>query len=310
AGKIIIEQADFDLHALVNGTVQMLSVQGTRKGISVSSHIDPKTPFLMVGDAVHLRQVLVNLLGNAVKFTDHGSVAVRVRVAGGTSYRPLIRFEVEDTGIGIPADKLDIIFNDFTQADTSTTREFGGSGLGTTIARQLVELMGGQIGVESTQGVGSTFWFEVPIMLQKQAAHDGNDPQSLQDTRVLLLASERQAAVVREDLRAWGVDFDWVTTAARSFSLLVDAGDRERPYSAVRVDQGVLDMKPEQYASIVRQHEMLGGTSLVLIATEILDPLDERRLERFYSAVLPTPLDKRLLFNSIHAAHSEHAYAG
>lgn len=305
AGKIVIDESGFDLHSLVNNTVRILEIQGQRKGIDVSGHIAPQIPFMLVGDAHHLKQVLINLAGNAIKFTEHGSVTIRVTMAGGTSYRPRIRFEVEDTGIGIDVDKIEHIFEDFIQADHSVTRRYGGTGLGTTIAKQLVELMGGTIGVKSIPGEGSIFWFELPISIQKPDT-DNLIPGSLSEMRVLLLASEKHAAVMRSGFRDWGVDFDWVTTPARTLSLMIDASEKGLPYGAAILDQSLLDMSPEQFANIVRNDEALADIPLVLLAADAMEKEESRLLERHYSSVLPLPLDKTLLFNAIHAARSEH----
>lgn len=305
AGKVIIDESSFDLHSLVNSTVRILEIQGQRKGIDVSSHIEPQVPFMLEGDAHHLKQVLVNLAGNAIKFTEHGSVTIRVQLAGGTSYRPRIRFEVEDTGIGIAADKIEHIFKDFAQADHSVTRRYGGTGLGTTIAKQLVELIGGAIGVESTPGEGSKFWFEIPISIQKPDAGNSSS-DSLAAMRILLLASEKQAAVVRTNLRDWGVDFDWVTTPARTLSLMIDASENVLPYGVAIVEQSMLDMNPEQFAHIVRKDKALTDIPLVLLSDNPVSKEESRRLEKLYSSVLPQPINKTLLFNAIHAARSEH----
>ncbi|MET0118689.1 MAG: ATP-binding protein [Sedimenticola sp.] len=305
AGKISIEQSDFDLHALINSTVQMLDMSGQKKGVKVASHIDPSTPFQLRGDSLHLRQVLVNLAGNAIKFTESGSVTLRARAVDGTSYKPVIRFEVEDTGIGIPEDKLGIIFDDFTQADTSTTRRYGGTGLGTTIAKQLVELMGGKIGVTSEMGQGSVFWFELPLAVQKKH-EDEESALSLENTRVLVMMDEKQVAPVRRALRDWQVEFDWVNTSARAFSLMIDASEHGAPYSVVLAGEGLLDMSPKQFAGMVRNDDALKHLSLVLVASDNPGSDQERDLEGYYSSILTHPLDKTLLFNALHAARSEH----
>ncbi|MES9872938.1 MAG: ATP-binding protein [Candidatus Sedimenticola sp. 6PFRAG7] len=306
AGKIAIEQCDFDLHALVNGTVQMLDMSGQKKGVVVASHIDPRTPFLLRGDSLHLRQVLVNLAGNAIKFTESGSVTIRAMAVSGTSFKPVIRFEVEDTGIGIPDNKLGIIFNDFTQADTSTTRQYGGTGLGTTIAKQLVELMGGEIGAFSKEGQGSTFWFELPLAVQKKADDDEPAPSTLENTRVLVLMDEKQIPTVRSAFRDWNVEFDWVSTSARAFSLMIDASEHGAPYSVVLAGENLLDMSPQQFASMIRNDEALKQISLVLLTAGNQEPENGRDLEGIYSSILSPPLDKTLLFNAVHAARSEH----
>jgi PAS domain S-box-containing protein len=163
AGKMELEQHPFSLPMMINDLVALLSTKAGEKGISLNAEIAPQVPAILVGDRLRLRQVLCNLAGNAIKFTIKGGVTIRARVVSAEAGRTLLRFEVIDTGIGIPADKLAVIFNSFTQADASTTRQFGGTGLGLTISRRLVQLMHGDIGVDSRVGEGSTFWFTVEL---------------------------------------------------------------------------------------------------------------------------------------------------
>jgi two-component system sensor histidine kinase RpfC len=163
AGRIQIERQPFDLGKLLTSTVKVILPQARYKELAVNTQIAPEAMRWFSGDSHHLRQVLLNLLSNAIKFTERGEVSLRVVVVSTSPIEPRIRFEVKDTGIGIPLAKQTVIFEPFTQADDSITRIYGGTGLGTTIARQLVALMGGTIGVVSTVGVGSTFWFEVPL---------------------------------------------------------------------------------------------------------------------------------------------------
>lgn len=161
-GKIVIENAEFDLPLLIDSTSKMLAPQAVEKCIDLSTHVGSDIPPLLHGDARHLRQVLINLVGNAVKFTERGSVEVRVTRPAGETTNPdqvSLRFEVIDTGIGISPEAQKKIFEPFTQADESTTRRYGGTGLGTTIAKRLVELMGGEMGLQSSPGQGSRFWF-------------------------------------------------------------------------------------------------------------------------------------------------------
>ena len=172
AGRVQVEARPFDLGKLLTGAVKVILPQARYKGLVVKTDVAlGDTPWFL-GDVHHLRQVLLNLLSNAVKFTEHGDVTLRARVANSVNGVSLIRLEVCDTGIGIPQAKQDTIFEAFTQADDSVTRVYGGTGLGTTIARQLVALMGGQLGVTSVEGAGSTFWINLPLPVSEAAGID------------------------------------------------------------------------------------------------------------------------------------------
>src|SRR6185437_939834 len=185
AGKLTLEKIDFDLHALVNSTCRIVSAQAAAKGVEFVVSLMPEVPPAVRGDPHHLRQVLINLAGNAVKFTEKGSVTVHVSVQGETPSAVRLKFSIRDTGIGIAPEAQARIFDSFTQADDSTSRRFGGTGLGTTIAKQLTELMGGRIGMESAVGLGSTFWFEIAFDKQpERAGRAGAD--ELSGARVLL----------------------------------------------------------------------------------------------------------------------------
>jgi PAS domain S-box-containing protein len=165
--KIELETQPFDLRDETIGTIAILSLRAQEKGLQLDSHIDPEVPSLLKGDAGRLRQIITNLISNAIKFTDYGSVVLHIRKDTEDDRHAALRFLVRDSGIGISEDKLDQIFEPFTQADGSTTRKYGGTGLGLSISRQLVELMGGTTGVESVEGEGSTFWFTVAFEKQQ-----------------------------------------------------------------------------------------------------------------------------------------------
>jgi signal transduction histidine kinase len=156
AGMLEIETIDFDLRALMEDTVEMISLKAQEKGLELTSFISPEVPLHLKGDPGRLRQILVNLMGNAVKFTHHGEVSVQVTLEDREDKIASLDFRISDTGIGIPRSRIAILFSAFTQVDGSTTRKYGGTGLGLAISKQLVELMGGKIGVESDEGLGST----------------------------------------------------------------------------------------------------------------------------------------------------------
>jgi two-component system sensor histidine kinase RpfC len=298
SGKINIESKDFDLHAVINSVIYMLSPMGDTKGITLSCNIDPETPFALKGDNQHIRQVLINLVNNALKFTEKGHVNLNVRPVAGTANKPRILFEISDTGIGIAEDYLDKIFDDFTQAENSNSRSFGGTGLGTAISKELVELMGGEIGVESKLNEGSRFWFELPFIAT--TTYD----TSISANHVLLLSEEEAASIIRPTLKSWSIDFDWVRTSARAISQLVLAREKNHPYETVIVDQSSLtDINAVQFAQMIKADGLLENTSLVLInSSETM--IDANKVNHYYISTLENPGNKRLLFNTLHAAQS------
>ncbi len=300
AGKLVIDKQPFDLHQLVNAVRHMLAPMGEVKGLSVTCHIDPSIPYTLVGDAAHIRQVLINLLNNAIKFTDAGSVTLSVTLQNEDRHRPWLRFEVRDTGIGISEQACRTIFDDFTQAESGIRRRYGGTGLGTAIARNLVELMGGAIGVHSRPGLGSTFWFELPLERGER------EPDALPKQRVLLLASEATAQSLRPTLRGWEIAFDWVRSAPRALSLLRNSAVEGRPYDSLLLDASVLiDVTAVQFAEMIREEEDLQGVSLVLLSGSA-ECGEANCIRQFFVTMLDSPDDKRRLFNALHAAHSQH----
>ncbi len=298
AGKLILDSKPFDLHSLVNTVIYMLAPMGEIKGLAVSCCIDPDTPYSLNGDQPHLRQVLINIINNAIKFTDHGNVNLKVFQCSGTENKPRIRFEVMDTGIGISEDAQSKIFENFTQADASSSRNYGGTGLGTTISRNLVELMGGEIGVISQLGEGSVFWFELPFEVIPRAN------ERLSGERVLLLASEETAEIVRPSLKGWSIKYEWVRSAARAFSNLVNAEEEHNGFNIVIVDQSCMeDVNPIQFAQMVKAERCLKQSSLILLNSS--DSVIESNLvNQYYRSTLEDPIEKRLLFNAIHSAQS------
>lgn len=187
AGKLVLEHADFDLHELIHGTARMVAPAAREKNLRFLVRISPNAPYRLVGDSHYLREVLLNLLSNAIKFTPSGYVALQVDPIETGSERARLRFEIRDTGIGIAPQALERIWESFTQEDSGTTRHHGGTGLGTTIAKHLVELMGGHIAVSSIKGRGTVFWCELPFPLQTSAPRD--EPV-VSGARALLLSTD------------------------------------------------------------------------------------------------------------------------
>jgi two-component system sensor histidine kinase RpfC len=300
AGKLVLERTDFDLHALVNSTSRILQAQAKAKSVEFVVSIMPEVPPAVRGDAHHLRQVLINLAGNAVKFTERGSVTLHVSQQEETEAAVRLKFSVRDTGVGIPPEAQQRIFESFTQADQSTTRRFGGTGLGTTIAKQLVELMGGRIGLESAVGLGSTFWFE--IQLDKQPERAGAGAGELAGARVLLVGfPDARAQPIALSLEAWGA----VPVRAAT---LEEGGDRivadialAKPYHSVLLYSEGGD---PQLARRFRRVAPEPVPPAVLAAPREAEVQRFAALSGGFGAVLELPFDKRQLFHVLHAISS------
>ena len=304
AGQINSTQEDFDLHRLINGTVSMLESQAQSKGLVLAAHIAPQTPFNLHGDARHLRQVLINLIGNAIKFTEHGRVDLYIRPAG-QSHVQRLRFEVVDTGIGISEDMQTRIFDSFTQADPTVTRRFGGTGLGTTIAKQLVETLGGQIGLHSRVGEGTTLWFELPFTLQA-TQRPRTDPQFDAPMRVAILASAELSAGVQRMVRNWGSDTVVVENSNRLAAELATLATGGHTLGAIVVERNVLPEDPTAFLGMLRGDPSLLALPVILIEPEATanNARDSQWLRDGFASVLRAPVNPTLLFNAIHAVLS------
>jgi two-component system sensor histidine kinase RpfC len=300
AGKLNLERTDFDLHALVNSTSRILQAQAQAKGVEFVVSIMPEVPPAVRGDAHHLRQVLINLAGNAVKFTERGSVTVHVSLQEESDSALRVKFSVRDTGIGIPPEAQQRIFESFTQADQSTTRRFGGTGLGTTIAKQLVELMGGRIGLESAVGLGSTFWFE--IALEKQAERPLAGAGELAGARMLLVGfPEAQAQVLAQSLEAWGAVPVRAATLEEGGDRLVADIALAKPYHSALLYS---ERGDPQLARRFRRVAPEPAPPCVLAAPREADVQRFAALSGGFGAVLELPFDKRQLFHVLHAISS------
>ncbi|MDH3715496.1 MAG: ATP-binding protein [Gammaproteobacteria bacterium] len=306
AGKLSIEHADFDLHHLVYDTVHMFRHQTEKKHLSMVASISPSIPFQLMGDRSRIRQVLVNLVGNAIKFTAEGRIEIRVALQERTTEAVIVRFEVLDSGIGMNDETQRRVFESFTQADESTTRSYGGTGLGTTISKELVELMGGQIGLQSEVGEGSCFWFEIPLQAQSSMDTKGT-PGLLEGTRLLVVGRYSLFEAVQQMASTWGVQVDYAPDTTRAIALALAGHDEAFPYTSMLVEKNELDTGTLQFARTIKDDSVTEAISLIL-AVDPHEPeiLSNDLIDEGYSFVVPHPLEHALLFNSLHAAVFQH----
>ncbi len=239
AGRLVIEDMDYDLRDLVEGAVDILAMRAEEKGIEIACLFGTEVPRAVRGDPNRLRQVLLNLLGNAVKFTEQGEVVLRVVADIPSRGKGRLHFAVNDTGIGIPSDKLSPIFESFAQADGSVSRRFGGTGLGLTISQRLVNLMGGIIGVESELGVGSTFSFDLPLVFAQHTSSVLDlRPSNIKGKRVLVCDdNETTRTVLDKMLAGWGCEATLVEGGEEALAQVRRAIDVKRPFDMLLLDQ-------------------------------------------------------------------------
>lgn len=306
SGKVSVQVSDFDLHGLVKNTVAIMEPQARAKGLDLFRHVPANVPFLLRGDPLLLRQVLLNLLGNAVKFTEKGEVGVRVALESESHGHATVRFEVVDTGIGIAPEAQRRIFERFAQADDSITRRYGGTGLGTTISKEIVELMGGSIGLRSVPGQGSTFWFTVEMQKQRVEQAEAAAVAALSERRSLIVSSDPDITEsVRDHLATWGVRAVSVDRSAQAFAQLVSAANVGVPFDFVVVAELGLDMALEGFARGIRSDPTLQQTQLVLVTEGWKDADEFARIG--YGAVLPAPVNRTMLFNALHLSRPDAA---
>ena len=311
AGQVVLEMVEFDLEEVVSRAAEIIQVKAAPKGLTVRYRIGPAVPTRLIGDPVRLQQVLINLLGNSLKFTDKGSLEVRVELDPQSSEPGRLKFAVSDTGIGIPADKLDAIFENFVQADSSTTRKYGGTGLGLSISRQLVTLMNGRIRVESTVGVGSTFYFTASFGVSAQQGATSRAPVESPKE-----ASTRSQSQVPSGLHILLAD-DSEDNRFLIFSYLkgtrcsVDVAENGRiatekllrgKYDLVLMDVEMPEMDGYMAARSIRERERSAGaepTPILALTAHAFAEAVRRSHDAGFTAHLTKPIRKATLLEAI-----------
>ncbi|MCE5283099.1 MAG: response regulator [Deltaproteobacteria bacterium] len=298
AGKLEISVADFELQKLVEEVVGFFGDQAHDKGIELACHIQPEVPAVIRGDSLRLRQILFNLMGNAVKFTPQGEVTARVSCLEKTDESVLLEFEIRDTGVGIPPEALSKIFQAFAQEDGSTARHYGGTGLGLTIARQLVQMMGGKIEVQSTPGEGSIFRFTARFDRQSPSYCEKIEPAPppLRGLRVLVAAgTETNQTILRRQLDGWGMRNDSAENGHQALDMLLDAHAAGDAYGAAILDSAGPGMTGTELVRAIRADSHLDGLKLVML-TSASDPGEENTIPGVW-AYLRKPVMQSQLYN-------------
>jgi signal transduction histidine kinase/DNA-binding response OmpR family regulator/HPt (histidine-containing phosphotransfer) domain-containing protein len=270
AGRLELERIDFSLNEMLGRLLKALAVRASQKGLELACYLLPDVSDGLVGDPGRLRQVLVNLIGNAIKFTDQGEVVVHVEAAAREAEATWLHFAISDTGVGIPPEKQGLIFDSFTQADTSTTRRYGGTGLGLTIVTHLVELMGGKVWVESAVGRGSTFHFTARFGVQAQqpTRHSPSKQVALRDLRVLVVddnATNRR--ILRNTLESWRMSPTVVEGGEAALAALREAEQAGQPFALVLLDAQMPGMDGLTVAERMREDQRVASPTIMMLSS-------------------------------------------
>ncbi|MEO8634763.1 MAG: response regulator [Gemmatimonadales bacterium] len=304
AGRFALEEVDFSLREMLEDTLDLMAETASAKRVELAALVERTVPDMVRGDPARLRQVVTNLVSNAVKFTDRGAVTIHASLVGGPDHGQLVRWEVTDTGIGLTPEQQSRLFQPFSQADDSTTRRYGGTGLGLAICRQLVELMGGTIGIESAEGAGSTFWFTVKLTPGTPDAGGAIliDPD-LAGLRALVVEGQptRRAALV-DQLEAWGFEATGTDDAAEGFNFLGDAADRGQPFRIAILDASLDETDGLELARAIAESTGLARTHVLLLADLTRRDVQQAARDAGAAGVVNKPVRHQQLHDAVRVA--------
>src|SRR5580765_4757426 len=306
SGHLVLESIDFDLGEVLDKTLEMMAIRAHEKGLELALRSAPEIPTALVGDPGRLRQVLINLIGNAIKFTEQGEVIVRVECDPEDAAAGALRFAVCDTGIGVPEESRELIFAPYSQVDTSTTRKFGGSGLGLAISREVVELMQGRIWAESSVGAGSTFYFTARFAVgSKPPLRVLSGLTDLKGLKTLVIDDNTtNRLILREMLSRWGAVVTEAEGGEQGLSELLRAQQTAVPYALVLLDCRMPVVDGFQVAEQIHRHPTMAGTTILMLTSDNRAGDFARSRDLGVAAYLVKPVKRPELLEAIQQARA------
>ncbi len=300
AGAFELDPIPFDLKSSINDVAAILSPKAHEKDLELIINYPPSMYRGFIGDAGRLRQILTNLIGNAIKFTDKGYITIDVETAEPRNSMSIVNVSVKDTGIGIAAHKVHGIFNKFTQADGSTTRMYGGTGLGLSISKAIVEMMGGRITVKSVYGEGSQFSFKIPFPIDKNAVEQNYDTTSLSGKRALIIDDiATNQHVLTEQLRNWNIQADCVNDGVEALRNLKLNYENNTPYDIILLDYLMPGMNGQELATMINRSDTLSGTPIIMLSSCDQPISNDEMSEIGIRAYLMKPVREKRLYKTI-----------
>ena len=302
AGRLSLERIEFDLHKTIQDSVDLVALEAHKKGLEVLIDIGSDVPRFLLGDPTRIRQVVLNLFNNAMKFTSKGEIGIKLETAHRDGSKTEIRISVKDTGIGIPADKISRLFKVFSQVDSSTTRKYGGSGLGLSISRNLVQIMNGTIGVESDEGEGSLFWFLLPLEEAESEARRRGEGEPFTPGLRALVVDDNQSCrhIVGSYLKAWGFEVEGAQGGAQALVMLRNAARVGVPFDLCLIDQFMPGIDGWHLASEINADPPISETLLFLMSpTGKTGDEAKMKLLNWFEGYISKPVKKDDIFDSL-----------
>ncbi|MDD1413200.1 response regulator [Dolichospermum sp. ST_con] len=300
AGEMMLETLNFNLSTCIQEVIELLAPQAHHKGLEIAAFIPANIPIYIQGDVSRLRQIIMNLMGNAIKFTSEGEVIINIKLISENHHTATIKFAIIDTGIGINAEDKNKLFQPFTQVDASITRKYGGTGLGLAICQQLVTLMGGKIAIESEIGKGSKFWFELPFIKQSESVSQNQDYHLLSQRRLLVVddnATNRK--ILHHQATRWGMQVDEADSAIKGLAALQTAAAQQKPYDIAIIDMQMPDVDGMTLGKQIKENPSIANVPLIMLTSTNQRDEVKRVLDIGFASYLVKPVKPSRLFDAM-----------